>query len=481
MRAMRRSRERTDGMERAPYGMADRLEAWIEDTRASLVGDLMDLVRIKSVSAPQNGAYPYGEACARVLEKSMEIARRRGFVPHNHANHCVTIALPGKSDKVLGIFCHLDVVEAGGGWQSDPFTPFLRDGHIFGRGTTDNKGPAVAMLSLLEFLRREQTPLEHTLLLYLGGSEENGMPDLQWYLAHEKPPECSLIPDAQFSVCNGEKGHLTGTILLDTAGNLLSLEGGSASNAVPDTACAVLRCDARALRSMADEAFQVEAVEQGAQVKAFGLPAHAAFPDSGDNAIVKLCRGLLRSGQPDTAAANLLHTYVRLFGDCRGEGLGIACADSVSGHLTAVGGRLRMRGGCLEQTLDVRYPVTADGAGLAADLTRAVVHAGFTVCGIQDSPPLYYREDHPMIKLLNDTCNEILGTGLKPYVIGGGTYARRLPMAVAYGHLLRSRPRPGNGARGGGHQVDECVSLQGLEDLIRVYLPALLRLDKLSV
>lgn len=461
--------------------MADRLEAWIESAREPLVGDLMDLVRINSVSVPQAGVYPYGEACARVLEKSMEIARRRGFTPRNHANHCVTLTLPGKSDKELGIFCHLDVVEAGGGWQSDPFTPFLRDGHIFGRGATDNKGPAVAMLSLLEFLRREQKPLEHTLLLYLGGSEENGMPDLQWYLAHEKPPELSLTPDAQFSVCNGEKGHLTGTVTVPAAGNLVSLEGGCSTNAVPDTACAVLRCDARALRDRLDEGFRVEAVEQGAQVRAYGLSAHAAFPDSGDNAVVKLCRGLLRSGQTDAAAAKLLNTYVKLFGDCRGEGLGIACADSASGHLTAVGGCLRMAAGNLEQTLDVRYPVTADGAELAADLTRTVVHAGFTVCGIQDSPPLYYPEDHPMIKLLNDTCNEVLGTSLKPYVIGGGTYARKLPMATAYGHLLRSRPRPGGGARGGGHQVDECVNIKGLEDLMRVYLPALLRMDKLPI
>lgn len=140
-----------------------------------------------------------------------------------------------------------------------------------------------------------------------------------------------------------------------------------------------------------------------------------------------------------------------------------------------------MEQGQLVQTLDIRYPVTAESGKLISALRNTVSRAGFSADKLTDSPPLYYPPDHPMIKLLNDTCNQVLGLDLKPYVIGGGTYARKLPMAVAYGHLLRGRPRPGGSGKGGGHQVDECVSLQGLEDLMRVYLQALLRLDKLPL
>ena len=467
-------------MDRTPMGVADKLEVWIENTRQDLVKDLIDLARIPSVSAPQGGGKPYGEACAQALEKSMEIARRRGFSPHNHENQCVTLTLPGKTGRTIGIFCHLDVVAAGNGWENDPYTPFLRDGHVFGRGVTDNKGPGVAMLSLLEFLKKEQVALDHTILLYFGSSEENGMHDLTWYLAHEKPPELSLTPDAQFSVCNGEKGHLTGSIIIPQMGNLLSLEGGSASNAVPDAAWAILDCSFADLRDVLDDTFQVEKKPEGVMVRTFGLPAHAAFPESGENAIVKLCRGLLGTNVLNPMAASTLKSYVALFDDCHGSGLGIACEDDPSGKLTAVGGKLRVEQGQLVQTLDIRYPVTADSTKLMSILRDTVAQAGFSVSELTDNPPLYYPPNHPMIKLLNETCNQVLHLDLKPYVIGGGTYARKLPMAVAFGHLLRSRPRPGGSGKGGGHQVDECVSLQGLEDLMRVYLPALLRLDKLS-
>jgi succinyl-diaminopimelate desuccinylase len=78
---------------------------------------------------------------------------------------------------------------------------------------------------------------------------------------------------------------------------------------------------------------------------------------------------------------------------------------------------------------------------------------------------------------LNSVCNEVLGASYEPYTMGGGTYARRLPLAAAFGHLRREKIRPG----GGGHQADECVSIAGLEDMMRVYLSALLRLDNLEL
>lgn len=38
---------------------------------------------------------------------------------------------------------HVDVVPPDEGWSQDPFTPWVKDGRVFGRGTSDNKGPAL--------------------------------------------------------------------------------------------------------------------------------------------------------------------------------------------------------------------------------------------------------------------------------------------------------------------------------------------------
>mgnify|MGYP001034141338 FL=1 len=465
-------------MELRPETLSAQLETWINETREALVGDLMELTRIPSVACAPEGPFPYGEACGRVLEKGGEIAGRRGLVPRNHENHCVTITIPGKSERTIGIFCHLDVVPAGSNWQSAPYAPFERDGYIFGRGVTDNKGPAAAMLSLLDFLQQKQVAQEHTLMLYLGGNEEAGMEDLDWYLAHMPPPELALTPDARFPVCRGEKGHLTAEVILPLPAGVASFEGGSASNAVPDRASIVLRrCKAQRLQAALDRQFSIEETTEGVRISASGRSAHAASPEAGENAIVKLCQALLASDCLDSETARILDAYTDLFGDCYGAGFQAACEDEPSGRLTAVGGVLRTVGSELVQTLDIRYPVTVKSDWLRERVACAVQQAGFSLCRQRDSQPLYFPEGHPFITMLDDAFSETLGRKLEPYVIGGGTYARKLPMAAAYGHLLPGRPRPGGRGRGGGHQADECVSVEGLEDLMRVYLHALLRLD----
>ena len=50
----------------------------------------------------------------------------------------------GKGDDVLGVLCHVDVVPAGDGWDSDPFSPVVTDDAIIARGTLDDKGPTIA-------------------------------------------------------------------------------------------------------------------------------------------------------------------------------------------------------------------------------------------------------------------------------------------------------------------------------------------------
>ncbi len=40
----------------------------------------------------------------------------------------------GEKGKVLGIFAHMDVVPAGSGWDTDPYTPTIKDGRLYARG-----------------------------------------------------------------------------------------------------------------------------------------------------------------------------------------------------------------------------------------------------------------------------------------------------------------------------------------------------------
>ena len=62
----------------------------------------------------------------------------------------------------------------------------------------------------MKYLKEQGVPLEHTIRLYLGCSEERGMEDIEYYTSHYPAPEFSFTPDASFPVCYGEKGILEG-------------------------------------------------------------------------------------------------------------------------------------------------------------------------------------------------------------------------------------------------------------------------------
>src|SRR5438128_2292182 len=54
---------------------------------------------------------------------------------------------------------HLDVVPAGDGWATAPFSPVISDGRLIGRGAADMKGGVAAMIVAAEAVQRADVPL----------------------------------------------------------------------------------------------------------------------------------------------------------------------------------------------------------------------------------------------------------------------------------------------------------------------------------
>jgi acetylornithine deacetylase/succinyl-diaminopimelate desuccinylase-like protein len=63
--------------------------------------------------------------------------------------------------KTLCVYGHLDVQPAAveDGWATDPFVLTERDGKLFGRGSTDDKGPALSWLWVVEAYHALKIPL----------------------------------------------------------------------------------------------------------------------------------------------------------------------------------------------------------------------------------------------------------------------------------------------------------------------------------
>ena len=82
-----------------------------------------------------------------------------GLATRNCENHIGYAELAGAdAEKYLATICHVDVVPEGNGWTEDPFKMEIRDGWMIGRGVADDKGPMVATLYALKFLKEEASP-----------------------------------------------------------------------------------------------------------------------------------------------------------------------------------------------------------------------------------------------------------------------------------------------------------------------------------
>ncbi|MDK6294724.1 dipeptidase PepV, partial [Aerococcus urinae] len=70
--------------------------------------------------------HPFGPGPVKALEKFLEIAARDGYPTKNVDNYAGHFEF-GDGEEVLGIFAHMDVVPAGSGWDTDPYTPTIKD------------------------------------------------------------------------------------------------------------------------------------------------------------------------------------------------------------------------------------------------------------------------------------------------------------------------------------------------------------------
>ncbi len=98
-----------------------------------------------------------------MLMASFRLAESYGFRTKNYDNYCGS-AIYGDNPNgdSIGIIAHMDIVPEGNGWTHDPFDPYLsEDGkYLFGRGTADDKAPAMVGLYAMRFLKEHGIKLK---------------------------------------------------------------------------------------------------------------------------------------------------------------------------------------------------------------------------------------------------------------------------------------------------------------------------------
>lgn len=454
------------------------IDAFVENNRENVIKDMKTLVDINSVQgAPEAGA-PFGSGPRRALEAALDIAASMGLVTGNCEGYVGYADLPGRKADQIALVTHLDVVPEGKGWTENPFCMRLKDGYAIGRGTADDKGPAVITLYVAKFFKEQGKELPYTLRILFGTNEETGMADMAYYLAHYPQPKFCFSPDSRFPVGYAEKGGYSGWLVsAPVEGNLKEFVGGEAKNVVPDYAYARVKGEGDSLKDT--DRVTVRKENGCVYLEAHGIGGHVAGPQGSVNAIGLLVEYLLDNGlciaPSEKRALDMLRT---LHSDTDGCALGIACTDETFGPLTCVGGMIRLEEGRLKQSVDIRYPSSIQAVELKAALDRLAEGAGGLFEPTAARVPFQINPDLPEIRTLTDTYNELTGREEKPFTMGGGTYARCFANAISYGPGEADRPRPS--WAGPAHGADEAMEMEQLYRALRIYILAVARLMKLD-
>lgn len=447
-----------------------------KDILEQAIEDLREIVAIPSVAAEGSDGFPYGAECAKAIDKAEELAKKYGFRFENHGYSCASIIF-GDKEREVGIVTHLDVVPAGEGWETDPFSLDVRDGLLVGRGAHDDKGPFIQSLYTLRFLKENNITLPFSVRLIVGSGEEVGCNDLDYFSSPGKAPEFSFTPDSEYPVCIGEKGLLSVDIDLGEVPSCISeISGGTVSNAVPFFASATLKGD---FEIAAKEGITAEKTKNGVTVTAAGLAAHAAMPEKGKNAIGSLACCLLENNLPlSPKDKQKLEFLASACGEYLGKRLGIAGSNKDFGYLTCIGGVLSTVNGRMIQNFNIRYLPEESADSVADRIRTAVRPMGYSVKVLSASEGYFVSADDKRIQALTRACESVLNIPCEPYTMGGGTYARALPNTVAFGAAIPSERNYLGDSRGGPHQRDEYISMKEFVDGMNIFVRSLSNLSE---
>lgn len=460
----------------------DKINAYFENCEKDLVDKITRLVAVKSVKEEAQPGKPFGQGPADALALALQMAGEMGFATKNYDNYVGTADLNDKKTR-MDILCHLDVVGEGIGWSTPPYTAVLKDGLLYGRGTSDNKGPAVAALIAMKAVKDMGIPLRYNVRLILGTDEESGSSDIAYYFKKEKSPEYTFSPDGTFPVTNIEKGGFQPTfsknwVVSEALPRIVSAKGGYRINVIPPQAEALVEgLPVEEIRRLSIPAARVTGAEfavseENNAVKIFvtGKAEHASTPQEGCNAVTALITLLASLPLAESESFSAIKALNKLFphGDYYGKAAGIAHSDDISGSLTLSFDIFELNLTGFTGRFDSRAPICATKAN-----TVDVMAEKFNKLGMHMEGSLRPTHHTPagteFIKTLLAVYEQYTGRKGSCEYTGGGTYVHDIEGGVCFGAMMPDfEPKM--------HGADERINVKDMITAAKIFTQVIINL-----
>lgn len=411
---------------------------------------------------------PFGKGVQKALEYIASLAEKDGFNVDRCDGYCTEISYG--EGPLIAIYAHCDVVPVSGKWKFPPFSATIEDDIMYGRGTSDDKGPAIASYYALKLLRDNNLINGYKVTLVIGGNEECGSRCLEHYFhsLHKPYPSYGFTPDGDFPLIYGEKAIATYKVDLNIdIKEISSLNGGVVINSVID------ECHAKFNVKLDENKIKEYCLKNNLKYEYhddelvfFGKSSHGSLPQEGINAGLHMIKFI-----------GLMFNYDQLvktgdgYMDGSGKNLGVYYESKLLHSTTYNVGLISYNNGVLEYSVNFRYPenVNAEEVCKKLDtLSLGKVH----YLGTGDY--LLVDPESQMIKTLMNCYQEYTHDyKSQPMAIGGGTYAKESRNTIAFGSHFPGREDHI-------HEANEKIHLEDLRKSISIYASAIDELGKLT-
>src|SRR5699024_3409781 len=183
---------------------------WMQEVlkrKEDFMKDLKGVLQIKSVLDEENKTEqaPLGSGVKKALDYMLDLGGKDGFTVKN-VDHLAGHVEMGQGDELLGILGHVDVVPEGDGWDMNPYAAEVKNGNVYARGASDDKGPTIAAYYAMKIVKQLGLPLNKRVRLIIGTDEESDWRCVERYFEKEEMPSMGFVPDADFPIIYAEKG-----------------------------------------------------------------------------------------------------------------------------------------------------------------------------------------------------------------------------------------------------------------------------------
>lgn len=393
-----------------------------------------------------------------------------------------------KEKNYFGIVGHLDVVPVGDGWTYEPFNPQVSDGKLYGRGTTDDKGPVIASLYAMKAVM-DTCKVNKRVRLIVGLDEERSWKCIKHYKELEEMPTLGFSPDAEFPCIYAEKGLLSVKLSKEIKTNRddVLIENidykNNPINIVPKYCGITIKFKNNQLlekvkldiiNEINTNKFDIKINDiDGSRllVESFGKAAHAAHPELGINAIMRLVICINKAFEKN----NIEIDFIKIINDkfkleTNGKSLGIDLKDDM-GELTLNVAKLYINDNKMNLEANMRVPVTYKLSDIEEKITDNLKDTDIEIEFKGRNNSLYIPKDNELVQKLCKIYNDYYGRDEKPLAIGGATYARAFKNCVSFGAMMPNEEDMC-------HKADEYIKVQNLIDSSKIYARAIYELTR---